>query len=156
MKTKITYNGQTLEFDKPYEARQFIEKERAKPTISITIDNEETNVSETKTFGDFGYGTISWLEHKIYEENQAYRKARANDMYKQDPNPTAIWSIRFILENKFGIWVAKSKTNKYNLRKRDKYSWEPFVFAKKEMFGLTGDELKRFYTRYMKTVALIG
>ena len=106
MKTKITYNGQTLEFDKPYEARQFIEKERAKPTISITIDNEETNVSETKTFGDFGWQTSNFIDHKMYEENKAYRKMRADEMYKESPNPTSIWEIRFIMENKFGLWVA--------------------------------------------------
>jgi hypothetical protein len=148
MHTKITFNGETKEFNTKLEATRYIEAKIVKPIIIIECENE------IRTF-DISWQAVHFIEDKGHEITKAKKITAANNLYKEYIHPS-IWQVRFILSHKFGLWVAKSKANKYNVRFKDHYNcWEPFVFAKKEQFGLTGEELKRFYQRYIKTIALV-
>lgn len=103
---------------------------------------------ETKTFVNY------WqAEHYFYrlrsEQDAIQRKDRAEAVYNEGAK--YIYQAKFVLEEKFGFWVAKSKDHKYNIRKDGK----AYVFGKQKMFGLNGKQLLEFYERYVKVAALL-
>ena len=114
-----------------------------KADISITIDGYQ------KSFNTY-YQAYHYISEKVYEIDKIQRKERAEGVYKNDVN--YVYEAKFVLEEKFGFWVAKSKDHKYNIRRDGK----AFKFGSRTMFGLTGKELIEFYQRYVKVVALEG
>lgn len=143
--TSITFKNETKEFDCIEDIHKFFIEKLKEPLISITINGE------TKTFGDLRMAE-SFAFVKVAQQEQENNKIVADTIYKEGAN--TIWDVRFVFKHKFDIWVAKSKQSKYNVRELKNYTWEPLVFNKKKMMGLTGKELIAFYDRYVKVSML--
>lgn len=98
--------------------------------------------------------TSYWQAHHFfwklgYDQDRLLRQEAAERMFNDGVK--YVYQAKQVLEDKFGFWVAKSKDNKFNIRKDSK----PFIFGKRKMFGLNGKELLDFYERFVKVVALV-
>jgi hypothetical protein len=119
-------------------------KEVDKPNITITIDGK-TEEFDNLYRACYFINSIRW---NLEKQNQ---KQKAEDIYNNVGDDVKfITQVKTVLENKFGIWVAKSKHGTFNLRKDGR----PVMFSNKKMFGLTKEELIKFYHRYCKVVIL--
>lgn len=114
-----------------------------KPSITINCNGE------TKNFDSY-YRAYYYFYEKASAVDKIERQERAEQVYKQ--NPKYVYQVKFVLEEKFGFWIAVTKNHKYNIRRDNK----PFKFGSTVMFGLNGKELIDFYNRYIKVCILEG
>lgn len=114
---------------------------RPKPTIVTTCDGE------TKDFDSY-HRAYYYFYQKASVVDKLEREEFANEIYNS--NPTFVYQVKIVLEEKFGFWVATTKDHKYNIRRDNR----PFKFGSRVMFGLTGKELIEFYNKYVKVCVL--
>jgi hypothetical protein len=120
-------------------------EEKEKPAITITIDGK------IEEFDNL-YRACYFINSIRWELEKQRQKDQADDIYNNvGDNVKFITQIKTVLEHKFGIWVAKSKHGTFNLRKDGR----PVMLANKKMFGLTREELIKFYHKYVKLASLM-
>lgn len=107
------------------------------PVITVTVNGK------TETFNNY-YRASGFIHEFIRDEERVWNNARAKEIETNGVN--YVYEAKFLLEHKYGLWVATSKEGKYNIRK----DGSPYYLGEKRMFALNGKDLIAFYERYRK------